>query len=87
MSNIDPKSWNCTEVRCLAGFRANERPTSFVIDNCEIEVRTILESWREPEYLYFRVETVDGRVYDLRHHEYEDWWQVREPTQHGLLGK
>ena len=78
MSNLVPKSWNRTAVRCLAGSRANERPISFLVDEREVEVRTILESWREPDYLYFKVDTDDGRVYDLRCHEYEDSWQVRE---------
>jgi len=48
------------------------------MDESEIEVRTILESWREPDYLCFRAETEDGRVYNLRHHDYEDFCQVRE---------
>jgi hypothetical protein len=84
MSEIALKSWNYTEVRCLASYRANERPIAFLVDEREVEVRTILESWREPDYLCFRVETVDGLVYDLRHHEYEDSWQVRElpPIRH-----
>ncbi|MBM4329244.1 MAG: hypothetical protein FJ118_19030 [Deltaproteobacteria bacterium] len=81
MSKTELTSWGLTEVRCLAGFRADERPTSFVLHDREIEVRTVLESWREPEYLYFTVETVHGRIYDLRHHEYEDWWQVREAAK------
>jgi len=75
---MGPKPWNRTAVRCLAGYRADERPLSFLMDEGEIEVRTILESWREPDYLYFRIETKDGRVYDLRHHEYDDSWHVRE---------
>ena len=78
MSENTLKSWNYTAVRCLAGYRANERPISFLVDEREIEIRAILESWREPDYLFFRVETDDGLVYDLRHHEYEDSWQVRE---------
>jgi hypothetical protein len=48
MSNLVPKSWNPTAARCLSGFRANERPTSFLLDDREIEVRSILESWRDP---------------------------------------
>jgi len=62
----------------LASSRADERPISFLVDDHEIGVRTILKSWREPDYLYFKVDTDDGRVYDLRCHEYEDFWQVRE---------
>ena len=70
--------WVRAQVRCLAGSRANERPISFVVDDREIAVRTIRESWREPDFLCFKVEGTDGRMYDLRHHEYEDWWEVRE---------
>lgn len=78
MSEIAAKSWQRAQVRCLAGHRENERPISFVVNERDIEVRSILDSWREPDYLCFKVETDDGRVYDLRHHEYEDSWQVRE---------
>ncbi len=76
MSETPFKSWNRTAVRCLASSRADERPLSFLVG--EIEITSIVESWREPDYLYFKVETRDGRVYDLRHHEYEDSWQMRE---------
>jgi hypothetical protein len=75
---MSPKPWNHTEVKCLAGFRANERPLSFLVGEAETEVRTVVESWREPDYLYFKVETGDGRVYILRHHEVEDFWEARE---------
>jgi hypothetical protein len=78
MSGNTLRSWNYTAVRCLAGYKAKERPISFLLDEREIEVDAILESWREPDYLCFRVETDDNSVYDLRHHEYEDFWQVTE---------
>ncbi|MFZ5867006.1 MAG: hypothetical protein ACOYXY_14070 [Thermodesulfobacteriota bacterium] len=81
MSKTELTSWSPTEVHCLASFRANEIPTSFVLDDREMKVRTILNSWREPEYLCFTVETVDGRIFGLRHHEYDDWWQVREAVK------
>jgi hypothetical protein len=71
------KSWNRTAVRCLAGYKADERPISFLVDDDEIQVAGILKSWREPEYLYFRLEMEDDRVYDLRHHEHQDFWEVR----------
>ena len=46
ISETASKSWNRTAVRCLAGYTANERPISFLVDEQEIEVRTILESRR-----------------------------------------
>jgi len=82
MSEIDPKSWTRTAVRCLAGFRADERPISFLLGASEIQVRSILESWREPDYLFFKVEAEDGSLYELRNHQYEDYWEVRELAQH-----
>lgn len=78
MSNVAPKSWNRTAVRCMSSYKLNERPLSFLVDESEIEVRNILDSWREPDHLYFKVETKDGRVYDLRYNDHEDVWQVRE---------
>ncbi len=74
---IDEKSWKPAEVRCLSSHRADERPLAFCVDGRESKVRSVRSSWREPDYLWFRVEAEDGRVYDLRHHEYEDWWQAR----------
>jgi len=82
MPEIAPNPWIRTEVQCLAGSRANERPIALLLDETVIEIHSILQSWREPDYLYFRVKTKDGRVYELRHHEYEDLWEVREST-HG----
>jgi hypothetical protein len=81
MSEINPRLWNRTEVRCLAGYRANERPISFLKAGRDMEIRSILDSWGEPEYLYFKVETKDGGVYELRHHEFEDLWETRESAR------
>lgn len=75
---MNPRSWSCTTVRCLAGSRANERPLSFDVGDRELKVANILKSWREPDYLCFKVEGKDGRRYELRHHEQEDAWEVRE---------
>lgn len=81
MSEITPTSWRRTEVRCYAGYKADERPTSLLVDDREVQVRTMLASWREPDYLYFKLETDDGRVHELRHHEHEDYWEVRGSRQ------
>ena len=80
MPETSPSSWVRTAVRCLAGSRANERPISFLVDDREVEIGAVPGSWREPDYLYFRVETKEGRVYEIRHHEYEDVWEVKERT-------
>lgn len=81
MSETVSNVWSCTAVRCWASSRAAERPLSFLLGENEIKVRAVLATWREPDYLYFKVETDDGRIYVLRHHEYEDLWQVKESRQ------
>ena len=81
MTQITLKPWNRTAVRCLASSKANERPISFLVEEGEIEVCTILESWRDPDHFCFKVETENDRVYDRLYHEYEDSWQVRESVQ------
>ncbi len=82
MPEIAHNPWIRTAVRCLASSRASERPISFLLGDSEVEIRAVLESWREPDYLYFRVEMKDGGVYEIRYHEYEYVWEVREST-HG----
>ena len=54
MPENTPKSWKRTAVRCLASYKANERPISFLVEEGEIEVRAILESWQEPDYLFLK---------------------------------
>jgi hypothetical protein len=78
MPVVASNAWQRTSVHCLAGFRANERPISFLANNKEIEIRSILDSWRDPDYLYFKVDTVEDHVYHLRHHEYQDFWEMAE---------
>ncbi len=87
MSDTALKPWIRIKVRCLAGSRANERPISFLLDDTDIEVHSVLESWREPDWLCFKVETENGRVYELRHHEYQDHWEVRESEKRELETK
>ena len=65
----------------MSGSRADEQPISFLLDDSEVEIHFILKSWREPDYLYFRVETKEGGVYELRRHEYEDAWEMEEAAR------
>jgi len=83
MPNGSQEIWKITAVRCLSGSRADERPLSFLADEGEIAVHSIRESWREPDFLHFRVEANDGRVFDLRHHEFEHFWEMRERGEWG----
>ena len=71
------EKWSRTSVRCYSGYKAVERPVSFRINGHELKVLRIVESWYEPDHLYFSVQASDGLSYILRHHQYEDLWDVR----------
>jgi hypothetical protein len=77
MFNSNQGPWNRTAVRCLASSRAHESPLSFLTDEGEVEIHAVHETWREPDWLCFRIETKDGLEFDLRHHEFDDFWEMR----------
>jgi hypothetical protein len=53
------------EVSAYAGYKANERPLYFTIDDQRLEFRDIISKWAEPEKDFFKVVEDDGRVYTL----------------------
>jgi hypothetical protein len=53
-------------VECYAGYRANETPRRFRLDEQLIDVVRVIDRWTTPDYRYFRVEGGDGGVYVLR---------------------
>jgi hypothetical protein len=71
------EKWARTTVRCFSGYKANERPLAFQYGNGEILVRKVVESWREPDRLCFKVMADDAHTYLLEHHEQYDTWQVK----------
>ncbi|MFH2011749.1 MAG: hypothetical protein ABIJ37_03440 [Pseudomonadota bacterium] len=44
-----------TNVTAYSGYKANERPLSFTIDDQRLEVRDIVCRWAEPEKDFFKV--------------------------------
>jgi|GEM_PF-596688 len=71
------KLWVAAEVSSYAGSRSNERPVSFRVEDREFEVLDVLESWYDPDHLYFKVRAGDRSIYLLRVHEGQDRWQAR----------
>jgi hypothetical protein len=69
------------EVVAYSGYKANERPLYFVMDNRRLEVTDIIDRWYGEEHDYFKVLAEDGRVYLLKWQRIADIWfvvQVRE---------
>lgn len=67
-------------VRCHAGYRGDERPTSFTLDGVHHEVTEIVDRWYDPDCRYFKVRTVEGKRSLLRHDLNRDRWELVEET-------
>ena len=53
------------KVTAYSGYKANERPLSFTIDDKKLEVLKIEKRWTEPEKDFFKIMANDGRVYTI----------------------
>jgi hypothetical protein len=63
-------------VECYAGFRADQRPTRFILRGRTFEIMDVEDQWYSPEAIYFRVRTQDGDYFVLRHDEAQDVWSL-----------
>jgi hypothetical protein len=54
-------------VECYAGYKAEERPVRFQLDNHDLIVEEVLDQWHSPDATYFKVRAADGNIYVLRH--------------------
>jgi hypothetical protein len=63
-------------VECHSGFEYAERPKALHWQGMRLEIRQILNHWREPGLKRFRVVTEDERVFDLSYHEDQDSWTI-----------
>jgi hypothetical protein len=64
------------EVKCYSGYKANERPLSFVLGEKKFQVKRIVERWFGEDHDYFKVLADDGRVYRLKWHRFGDRWSL-----------
>jgi len=71
------------EVKTYSGYKADERPTSFVIGAKEFEVKECLDKWYGEGYGYFKVVADDGYIYILRHDMNNDHWELVKMEKEG----
>ena len=69
--NLFPKK---IEVAAYSGYKANERPISFILDGQKLGVQNVIDRWYGVEHDYFKVLANDGQVYVLRWHRHVDQW-------------
>ena len=63
-------------VECYAGYRGEETPRRFHLDERCIEIKSVIDRWLAPDYRYFKVEDDDGRRYILRHDAETQRWEL-----------
>ncbi len=73
------------EVVAYSGYKANESPLYFVLDEEKLEVKNTIDKWYGVEHDYFKVLADDGRVYLLKWHRTLDLWFVERVLER--LGK
>jgi hypothetical protein len=64
-------------VEAYSGYKASERPRQFVLDEQIYEIAAVLDQWYEPSATYFKVQTVEGKIYLLRYDEERDEWTLQ----------
>ena len=64
------------KVICRSETMYAERPISFEWQEDRLEVAEVIQRWRTPQGMRFRVIANDDQVYELHYDLAEDSWQV-----------
>ena len=64
-------------VDAYSGFKANERPLQFVLDDEIYEIAAVLDRWYQPYATYFKVQSTEGKIYLLRYDNETDEWTLQ----------
>ena len=65
-------------VECYSGHTYAQEPRAVIWQGCRYPVSRVEERWRTPEGPAFRVQVETEQVFELRYHEVEDRWTIRE---------
>jgi len=63
-------------VECYSGYRGEESPRRFFLQQRKIEITDILDRWLAPDHRYFKVKGDDGATYIIRHDAATDRWEL-----------
>lgn len=64
------------KVTTYAGYKADERPTSFTLGDRTFQIRELLDSWHGEDHTYFKLTADDGNLYIIRHDRAADIWEL-----------
>jgi hypothetical protein len=60
-------------VQTYAGYKGDERPVRFSLDDREYLVEEIVDQWYGPDDTFFKVRADDRNVYILRRRQSAEW--------------
>ncbi len=64
-------------VDAYSGYKGNERPRQFVLDEKIYEIAAVLNQWYQPYATYFKVQSTEKKIYLLRYDEQADEWTLQ----------
>jgi len=64
-------------VDAYSGYKANERPQQFTLDEDAFEIESVEAQWRSPDATFFKVRTADGKHYLLRYAGSQGLWTLQ----------
>ena len=64
-------------VNTYSGYKADERPTSFLLGETRLEVVEIIDRYYDPHEDVFKVKADDGGVYLIGHDRSDDSWILK----------
>jgi len=64
-------------VDAYSGFKSNERPRQFRVDEDVFPIEFVEDQWRTPAGEFFRVRTTNGQRFVLRYFEPDDRWELQ----------
>jgi hypothetical protein len=65
-------------VECHSGYAYAERPVAFYWEGEHLDVKSIEANWHTPAGRFFRVRSLDERLFDLIYDEIENDWKIKE---------
>ncbi len=84
--------WETMKIRveCYSGYRGEETPRRFWLQERLIEIKEVVDLWLDPGHRYFKVVGDDHSVYIVRHDSETYEWELifyrREKTERETRG-
>jgi hypothetical protein len=76
------------KVECHSGYKADEYPRCFYLENTRFEIKEISDRWYQsrttlewPIADYFKVYTASNAIYLIKHELKSDLWFLVEPDE------